>query len=136
MLCRSWNVGVNTVVTGPSLADGRRNVGAPATSSDNVTAHSSDDQQSDAAVNSTDGNMETAAEAALRSIRSKHCLIHNDMHAHPGCEACVRAKTTRGWHKRKEEPRYLRNWGDLATGDHVEVLTNSGMPPSGDAPLC
>ena len=39
---------------------------------------------------------------------------------------CERAKATRGWHKRRTEPRYLRSWGDLATGNHLDGTDKFG----------
>lgn len=110
------DIGVNTEAIGEDFEAHLRNVGAPAASSGDSAAHSDDAPEEDHISDPTDkaddnaSSKETAAESALRSIRSKHCLIHDDMHAHPGCEACVRAKTTRGLHRKHTEPRYLRNW--------------------------
>lgn len=105
------DIGVHTEAIGEDFAAHLRNVGAPAASSDDLAAHSDgampeDDHTSHPTDKAADNgtSQETAAESALRSIRSKHCLIHDDMHAHPGCEACVRAKTTRGWHRKRTKP--------------------------------
>ena len=83
---------------------------------DDVVLNTDKDQERECDV--TDG---TDDELAIKTVNANHCLLHNDPFKFPNCEACKKAKTTRGKHYRQYKDKVITGWGDLMTCDHCDA---------------